>query len=313
MALFKKALLRSVYLFVVGLLMLALAWGPEQIWQWDILTLMGFATLVLYFCRFLPSWLILLLGTAGAADALAAGLGQSGRHLGRRLFVADAVHLRVPAGLFVEPAHELPSVWRLDINIQRLSDLRHLPGLSLADLPTGRLCLWPAYRGAPLSAGSAACGDRRRRRNRTGPGGAFAEPGKPTAEHHHRLSRAAELLPRLIHHAALPVGDRPYRLCLSLLLVRCTPAHRQDGGVLHPHLPPHEPLFADILFPALSLIGWPLLLVVAFSDTYLIYDFMDAWPALIGGLVAVTLLELLLVLWERHETASTAWSGCLLY
>lgn len=62
--LFKKALLRGGYIFAVGLLMLALAWGPDKIWWWDILTLMGFATIVLFACRFLPSWFLVILSAA---------------------------------------------------------------------------------------------------------------------------------------------------------------------------------------------------------------------------------------------------------
>ena len=49
-----------------------------------------------------------------------------------------------------------------------------------------------------------------------------------------------------------------------------------------------------------QLIGWPLLIVYAFTGAYLIFDFIDAWAALLSGLVAVTFLEWLLVLWERH-------------
>jgi hypothetical protein len=49
-----------------------------------------------------------------------------------------------------------------------------------------------------------------------------------------------------------------------------------------------------------QLIGWSLLIVYALTGAYLIFDFMDAWPALLSGLVAVTFLEWLLVLWERH-------------
>jgi uncharacterized membrane protein len=64
--LFKRALLRGSYLFAVGLLMLLLAFGPGRMWRWDILTLMGFATVVLFFCRFLPSWSLVVLSSAVA-------------------------------------------------------------------------------------------------------------------------------------------------------------------------------------------------------------------------------------------------------
>ena len=59
MLLFKRALVRGCYLFAIGIVMLALTWGPYHLWDWDIMTLMGFATIVLFFCRFLPSWAII--------------------------------------------------------------------------------------------------------------------------------------------------------------------------------------------------------------------------------------------------------------
>ena len=53
--LMKKAFLRGAYLFAAGLLQSALAFGPSEMWDWDILPLIGSATVALYFCRFLPS------------------------------------------------------------------------------------------------------------------------------------------------------------------------------------------------------------------------------------------------------------------
>jgi len=59
--LFQRALIRGLFIFIAGIVMLVLAWGPSQIWRWDILTLMGFATIIIFFCRKLPSWSILFL------------------------------------------------------------------------------------------------------------------------------------------------------------------------------------------------------------------------------------------------------------
>jgi len=62
--LMKKAFLRGAYLFAAGLLQSALAFGPSEMWDWNILPLIGSATIALYFCRFLPSWLILVISAA---------------------------------------------------------------------------------------------------------------------------------------------------------------------------------------------------------------------------------------------------------
>jgi len=62
--LFKKALFRGGYLFGVGLIMLLVAMGPGVLWRWEILTLMGFATIILFFCRFFSSWSLVALSVA---------------------------------------------------------------------------------------------------------------------------------------------------------------------------------------------------------------------------------------------------------
>jgi uncharacterized membrane protein len=67
--LMKKAFLRGAYLFAAGLLQSALAFGPSEMWDWDILPLIGSATVALYFCRSLPSCLILMISVALAFTA----------------------------------------------------------------------------------------------------------------------------------------------------------------------------------------------------------------------------------------------------
>ena len=59
--LFRRALIRGAFIFLVGLIMLVLAWGPGHMWEWDILTLMGAVTVLLFLCRFLSPSMILLL------------------------------------------------------------------------------------------------------------------------------------------------------------------------------------------------------------------------------------------------------------
>ena len=299
--LFKKALLRSVYLFGVGLLMLALAWGPEQIWQWDILTLMGFATLVLYFCRFLPSWLVLLLGAAialltpwlrGLVDPIATWGGA---------FLPTPFIAEYLPGLFVAPAHEFPSVWRLDMILQGFLISGTFPVFPWLLFPLigfvfGRRIVAHRFQQDLLLVvivGVVATA--------LGLAGAFASLGNPPQ--------------RIITGYLAPLSFYPDSFTMLLcqlgiaLIVYATLYYWFD---VRPHAGKTEGFFTRIFrrtsrysltfyFLHYQLIGWPLLLVAAFTGAYLICDFMDAWPALISGLVAVTLLELLLVLWERHD------------
>ncbi|MDG2992179.1 DUF1624 domain-containing protein [Candidatus Synechococcus calcipolaris G9] len=57
----RRYLTRGGVLFAYGLLFLFLVQGPENLWIWDILTFIAAATIVLGFCRPLPSWAIIAL------------------------------------------------------------------------------------------------------------------------------------------------------------------------------------------------------------------------------------------------------------
>ena len=105
---FKRTLIRGVFIFLIGLLMLALAWGPANMWQWDILTLIGFATIILYFCRRLPSWCLLLLALMIAASTplMRGGLDIASAWKSSMAPVAIISHY-IPNLLF-DPAGELP-------------------------------------------------------------------------------------------------------------------------------------------------------------------------------------------------------------
>ena len=111
--LMKKAFLRGAYVFGAGLLMAVLAFGPKNMWNWDILTLIGSAYIVLYFCRFLPSWLILLIVAAiafmapwlrGTVDFMADWGGK---------FIQTPVISDYLPGIVVEPVDEYHAGWRL--------------------------------------------------------------------------------------------------------------------------------------------------------------------------------------------------------
>jgi len=109
----KKAFLRGAYVFASGLLMALLAWGPKNMWNWDILTLIGSAYFVLYFCRFLPSWLIILVSAAvvlitpwlrGTVAFMADWGGE---------FLQTPVISDYLPGILVEPVNEYQPSWLL--------------------------------------------------------------------------------------------------------------------------------------------------------------------------------------------------------
>ena len=112
--LLKKTLLRGVYLFGVGLIMILLSFGPDDIWRWDILTLMGTATVLLYFLRSMSSWSIILIV---AAILLATPLIRS---LPAMDFQWEMVMQETPfltkifPGMFWDPTREPEFLWQAD-------------------------------------------------------------------------------------------------------------------------------------------------------------------------------------------------------
>jgi len=108
----KKAFLRGAYVFTAGILMAVLAWGPKNMWNWDILTLIGSAYIILYFCRFLPSWIILLLAAViafmtpwlrGTVDFMADWSGG---------FIQTPVISDYLPGILMDPVSEYDPSWR---------------------------------------------------------------------------------------------------------------------------------------------------------------------------------------------------------
>jgi uncharacterized membrane protein len=55
-----RVVTRGVAIFVIGLLFLLLVQGYEELWDWDILTFIGAATIILLYCRRMPSWALLV-------------------------------------------------------------------------------------------------------------------------------------------------------------------------------------------------------------------------------------------------------------
>lgn len=60
----RRVLMRGAVIFILGLLFLLVIQGYEEMWDWDILTFIGFMTIALLYCRRAPSWVLLLICTA---------------------------------------------------------------------------------------------------------------------------------------------------------------------------------------------------------------------------------------------------------
>ena len=296
-----KALVRAVYLFLIGLLMLGLAWGPEQIWQWDILTLMGFATLVLYFCRHLPSWAILVIGAAIALltpwlRTLVDPVATWGGAFLPTPFISDYL-----PGLFVMPAHEFPSVWRLDLIMQGFLISGTFPvfpwllfpliGFVIGRRIVAQRFQYDLMRVIVLSGGVTALGLA----------GALAGMGRPATSVVGNFVAPLCFYPDSFTMLLCQVGVALIVFSLLYFWYDVRSPAMVASGFFGRQFKRTSRASLTFYFLHYLLIGWPLLIIYLMTGEYLIFDLMGAWPAFFCGLVAVTLLELLLVYWERWD------------
>ncbi|MFH0802817.1 MAG: heparan-alpha-glucosaminide N-acetyltransferase domain-containing protein [bacterium] len=56
----RRAISRGVFLFITGLVLAGLTYGPSEIWAWDILPLIGIGLVVCFFCRKVSSPVLLI-------------------------------------------------------------------------------------------------------------------------------------------------------------------------------------------------------------------------------------------------------------
>ncbi len=299
--LFKKAALRAVYLFVVGLLMLALAWGPAQIWQWDILTLMGFSTLVLYFCRFLPSWLILLLSAAIAlvtpplrslVDPLTSWGGA---------FVSPPIVAETIPGLLVYPVEEYQSVWQLGIIVQGFLLSGTFPVFPWVMFPMigfvlGRRIVAQRFaRDLPLVLMASVLFIA------LGLGGAVLSLSRLDASVTTDWIAPLSFYPDSFTMMLAQLGIALAVFAGLFYWYDLRQANPQRTGFLHNLYNRTSRFSLTFYFLHYQLIGWPLAIIYLITGEYLIFNLMGAWPALLCGFVAVTFLEILLYYWERQS------------
>jgi len=115
---FRKALIRSTYMFSLGLLLLFLCWGPAQVWDWDILTLIGLSTMIVYGCRFLSTWQIIacsvsiLLVTPWLRSMI-----DADAHWGQGPFIPSPVISDVFPNVFFEPANKRRRILHKPIDV----------------------------------------------------------------------------------------------------------------------------------------------------------------------------------------------------
>lgn len=296
--LFKKALLRGIYLFLVGLLMLAFAWGPGQIWQWDILTLMGFATIVLFFCRFLPSWSIISLsGILMVVTPWIRGSTDFVSTWGNK-FVQVPVISRYLPGILIDPAKDYEVIW---------SPVKIMKGFLLdGEFPVLPWIIFPLIGfviGRRLAAGKLK-GDLT---FLAASGAVLAGSGITVA-----LMGRSHPPESIVMGFITPLSFYPDSFSMVLfqlgmaVIVFCALYYCYDVLKKDRALSPLQRVYTrtstfslTFYFLHYQLIGWTLAVVYLVSGHYLLCDLMGAYPAMLCGLAGVLVLELLLFYWEK--------------
>ena len=296
----KKALLRGAYLFAAGLLQSALAFGPSEMWDWDILPLIGSATVALYFCRFLPSSLILVISAALAfiAPWLRSGIDFAVSWGGKLVpcpFISDYL-----PGICFEPAGVYRVIWSLD---------EIFKGYFLSG--TFPIFPWLAF---PLMG--FVIGRRIVRKQ--------IKQDLPFLQ---LIGLLLILLGAAISHAGIfrpessPISDYIAPLCLYPNSITLFYLQTGVGLVLFASLyyyydvreiaSSRTGLFVawykqlsryslTVYFLHWLLVCWPLWIIYFFTGRFLGQDAMGALPAFLLGLAGVALFLMLLRVWERR-------------
>ncbi|MCF8126953.1 MAG: DUF1624 domain-containing protein [Deltaproteobacteria bacterium] len=290
--LFKRALVRGTYIFGVGLLMLVLAWGPGQIWWWDILTLMGVGTIVLFFCRFLPSWI--LIAMIGAIMVLTPWLRGALDIAADWEFVANPVISQYLPGMYIEPTVEYhPAIlkglllsgyfpvfpWIVFTIIGFVMGRRIVAQKMRRDLPFLFLA------GALLLCLGFAL--------------AYAGRTRPLISVSTAWISPFCFYPDSFSLINIQAGMSIIFFGTVYFFFDVRKKDPSKPGIMGRLFIQTSNFSLTFYFLHYMLIGWPLAILYLYTGKYMVGDLMGAAPALLCGLGAVVLLEILIFFWGK--------------
>jgi uncharacterized membrane protein len=308
MLLFKKSLLRGGYIFAVGLVMLLLAMGTSMLWRWDILTLMGFATIVLFFCRFLPSWsLIALSGIVAVFTPFLRRTVDIAGEWGGQFVQAQFISSYLP-GMFVEPVSDYSAAWDFG---------RIVKGFFLAgDFPVLPWVIFPVI-GLVMGRRIVQC---RLRHDlpilltigflllSVGFGLAFLGRARPAASVVGDLVSPFCFYPDSFSMINLQAGMSIIVLSMLYFFFDVRKKEKDKMGLLTRFFTRTSNFSLTFYFLHYILLGWPLMIIYLFTGkkpqlegNY--YNLMGVIPALLCGIVAVAILETLILFWEKKGSS----------
>lgn len=299
--LFKKAGVRTVYLIGLGLLLSTLAFGPQRMFEWDILPLMGFATLVLYFCRFLPSLgLVLIMICVALITPWLRGFVDPVPVWGTSFMATPVISDYIP-GLYVDPTGDLPVIWRLDGIVQGFLLTGYFP-----------IFPWIIFPMLGFIAGRRMVAGRfgRDLPALVGMGCVLAGLGLGIALYSLGIPGASAITGYLAPLSFYPDSFSMVLLQLGITLVMFSGLYYWFDIRRSPSAPAgfvtrlfiRTSHFAlTFYFAQFLILGWTLAAVYLVTGEYRLLDLMGEWPALLYGIIVLAALEGMLALWERKD------------
>jgi len=298
--LLRRSLIRGGFIFLTGLVMLALSRGPSHLWQWDILTLMGFATIALFFCRRMPSWSLLLLALLIAAvtpfwrGQLAIAPAWNAN------FVSVPVISSYFPNILFDPARELETSWTLWNIVQGFLLTGEFPVFPWILFPLvgfvmgRRMVEQKIQHDLPLLliAGATFVW--------LGLGLAYAGSMRPGVSVLSDYLTPLCFYPDSFSIIFIQLGLSMAFISLMYYIFDIRKNPESKPGILARLFIRTSQSSLTFYFLHYLLIGWPLAAIYLLSGKYYIYNLLGVWPALACGIAAVILLSILLQNWRKH-------------
>lgn len=290
--LFKRALVRGIYIFGVGLLMLILAWGPGQIWWWDILTLMGVGTIVLFFCRFLQSWF--LIGVILAIMVLTPWFRGAFNIAVDWEFVANPVISQYLPGMYIEPTVEYQPAILKGLFLSGYFPVFPWIAFTIMGFVIGRrIVAQKMRRDLPfLLLGGAAllC---------LGFVLSYAGRTRPPISVSTAWISPFCFYPDSFSLMNIQAGMSIVFFSMVYFFFDVRKKDPSKLGIMGRLFIQTSNFSLTFYFLHYMLIGWPLAILYLFTGKYMAGDLMGAAPALLCGVGAVVLLEILIFFWGK--------------
>lgn len=297
----RKAFIRGGYLFAVGLIMIAIAWGPRELWQWDILTLMGTATLVLFAMRRLGSREVIALVVLiiAATPPLRAGIDFV-RVWGAELAPAHPFSTYVP-GLYYDPPGDPKVFWTLRDIVEGYLFVGEFPVMPWLAFPLIGLVLGRRIVAGRIGANTRALTTLGAALFVGGFVIAFTARGEPASAAIRAYLAPLSFYPDSFTLTLVQVG---FVLWLFPLVYRAMdgsdrPAREPGAWIRYCRRMSRYSL--TVYFVHYVLLTWPLWIAYLFCGEFLVQKAMGPVPAFACGIIAVLVLHRLIHWWDRNN------------